>query len=400
MVSQTVSLSTARRVLARVHGLDEPAHTSGFEGVVSVFNRHQCVQSDPIEVAGRNADLTLFSRVFSYRPEYLPALLYRERKLFEYFCKMHSIMPIELYPIFKHKMSAYSKRKRIVSFLRKYKKQTRRVLNALEDGPVCSRDVVGMGRMKTGWGHDANLSNIILSRLWITGRVAISYREGATKFYALTEKVIPKKILETEPPEKKDELLEITNIIVKASRFVTAKGGPEQWYQVGGSRRVGGMLEELEQRGRVGSLYVEGLDEKFYVPIEDADEWEKPCERREDYVRFMAPLDPVIWNRKVFAAIYGREYAWEVYKKEHDRKYGYYSLPIIYNDNYVALIDPFFRKTDRVLEVRNFHVLDSKISRPQFLDALGREMDRFRSYLGAEGVEVKRAPSWIVEAIT
>ena len=119
---------------------------------MSVFEQHQCVQSDPIEVAGRNADLTLFSRVSDYRPTQLSTLLYKERKLFEYFCKMHSIMPIELYPIFKHKMNEFSKHKRVVAFFKKYRKESKRVLNALERGPVTSRDLVGMGTMKSGWG--------------------------------------------------------------------------------------------------------------------------------------------------------------------------------------------------------------------------------------------------------
>ena len=399
MASKTISISAARHVLARVHGLVEPTHGPGLEGVMSVFGRHQCVQSDPIEVAGRNADLTLFSRVFNYRAEHLPTLLYKERKLFEYLCKMHSIMPIELYPIFKHKMNTYSKHKRVLSFFKKYRKETRSVLNALEKGPVNSRDLVGMGRMKTGWGHNANLSNIILSRLWRSGRVAISHRQGATKYYALTETVIPRKILQTKPPDKKDELLEIAEVIVRASRLVMSKGGAEQWYQVGGTRQVSDVLERLERRGSLSSLRLEGTDEKFYIPTEDVEEWDKFDAPRDDYVRFMAPLDPMIWSRRVFKTIYGADYSWEVYKKEQDRRYGYYSLPILYDGNYVGLMDPFFRKTERVLEIRNFHIIDRDIARDRFLDALNREMSRFRSYLGAEKIEVKRAPGWVTRAL-
>jgi uncharacterized protein YcaQ len=350
-------------------------------------------------VAGRNADLTLFSRVCDYRPTQLSSLLYNERRLFEYFCKMHSIMPIELYPIFKHKMNEFSKHKRIISFFKKYRKESRRVLNALEEGPVTSRDIVGMGTLKSGWGHNANLSNIILNRLWISGRVVISHRESATKYYALTENVIPGKILRKEPPDKKDELLEIARVIVRASRLVMSKGGAEQWWEVGGSKKVRRILEELERRGDVTSLGFEGSDEKFYVPIEDLEEWNGHVASKEDYVRFLAPLDPLIWSRRVFKIIYGADYSWEVYKKVADRTYGYYSLPVIYNGDYVGLMDPFFRKTDRVLEIQNFHALSRHLVRDSFLAALNQELNRFRAYLGAERIVVKHAPRWVSTGI-
>jgi hypothetical protein len=157
--------------------------------------------------------------------------------------------------------------------------------------------------------------------------VVISHREGATKYYALTENVIPGKILQKAPPDKKDELVEIAKVIVRASRLVMSKGGAEQWWEVGGSRKVREILDELERRGDVSSLGFQGSDEKFYVSIEDLEEWDNHAASKENYVRFMAPLDPLIWSRRVFKIIYGTEYSWEVYKKEEDRTYGYYSLP-------------------------------------------------------------------------
>jgi uncharacterized protein YcaQ len=62
-------------------------------------------------------------------------------------------------------------------------------------------------------------------------------------------------------------------------------------------------------------------------------------------------------------------------------------------------MDPFFKRTDRVLEIRNFHVLSRQLARDGFLTALNREMDRFRAYLGAERVVVKRAPRWVSAGI-
>jgi uncharacterized protein YcaQ len=397
---RTITAASARHVLARVHGLDPSRQKNNKEGTLAVLMRHQCIQSDPIDAAGRNADLTLQSRVVDYRQQHLLDLLYNKRRLFEYFCKMLSIMPVELYPVFRHKMEAFWREKRIVSFFRKHKKETKLVLKALEKGPVSSRELVDMGRMEWGWGHRTNVSNIILTRLWVSGKAMIYSRNGAAKYYALPEEVIPESVLNVDPPRKVDDVLEITKIIVNASRLVIAGGSPEQWYEVGKTKTVGAILERLEMQGDVFSIQLEESKEKFYVPVADREEWDNPRPPADNYVRFLAPLDPMLWSRRVFRAVYGREYYWEVYKKAKDRVYGYYCLPVIFNNEYVGLVDPFFRKNDKVLQIRNFHILKSDISHSRFLRALNHTIKDFCSYLGAEKIEIDRAPLWTKDALS
>jgi uncharacterized protein YcaQ len=253
--------------------------------------------------------------------------------------------------------------------------------------------------MKWGWGHNASISNIILTRLWVSGKALIHSRNGAAKYYSLPEHVIPERLLNATPPKKGEDLLEITKIIANASRMVIAGGSPEQWYEIGKTATVRELLQRLETRGDLTSIQLEGSKDKFYVPTADAEEWENPQPPAEDYVRFLAPLDPMLWSRKVFAWVYGREYFWEVYRKPKDRKYGYYCLPVMFNNQYVGLLDPFFRKNDKVLEIRNFHVLDPSVPRGRFLNALRAETNRFCNYLGAEKTEVRSAPHWTTGAL-
>jgi len=391
---RTMTPVEIRQVLARVHGLEPSRQKSGKRGTLAVLMRHQCIQSDPIDVAGRNADLTLQSRIINYGPQQLLDLLYKDRQLFEYFCKMHSIMPIELYPIFKRKMNTFWREKRIRSFFRKHRSETKLVLRALEKGPVSSRELTDMGRMKWGWGHNAKISTVILTRFWVAGKVLIYNRDGAAKYYALPEQIIPRRLLNTDPPTEGEDVVEIVKIIVNASRLVTAGGSPEQWWEVGNTKKVREILQELESRGELIPIQSEGSKERFYAPAADREEWENPRQSTEEYVRFLAPLDPMLWSRRVFRSVYGREYLWEVYKKPEDRKYGYYCLPVIFNGQYVGLVDPFFRKKDNVLEIRNLHFLDQNLHHDKFLSALRAEAQRFCNYLGAERIQVRQAPHW------
>jgi uncharacterized protein YcaQ len=384
-----VSSSGARNALSITHGFI--SLRQGMEGTLEFFHKHQCVQSDPIEVAGRNADLTLQSRVLDYKQEYLYDLLYKKRQLFEYYCKMLSILPIEIYPIFQWMRSRQSEKH--APFFKEHKKETSLVLKMLEDGPLSSRDIKGWKKVDW-WGRTA-LSKVILERLCACGKVTIHHRDGVVKYYALTEDTVPGRIYSAETPDDEACLKEMVKIIVRASRIVSPSRAPEQWYAIGKTKEVRELLETLEKEGDIFSLKFPDYRDKLYVPMEDKEIWEDPASPESDYVRFLAPLDPLNWNRALFNTVYNIKYAWEVYKKAKDRKYGYYCLPILFNGNMVGLMDPFYRKKDKVLEIRNFHVLDSKIEKKMFQRAVNEELERFSEYLGAEKIEVKCGSKWV-----
>jgi uncharacterized protein YcaQ len=354
----SISRDKARKALSHVHGLD--CQLQGKRGTLEIFNRHKCVQSDPIDVAGRNHDLTLQSRVEDYKPKYLDDLLYKDRKLFEYTCKMLSIMPIEAYPIFHWRRQFHVAQD--MAFMKEHRHTVKEILKAAEQGPVASRDF--SSEKKEHWWGMTKVARIALERLWMQGRLVIHHREGGVKFYALAEDVIPAKLLEAEPPSEADAQLAKTLFIAKASRLVSATRAPEQWHFAGRKNSVvSANLEKLVNSDDLIKLTIDGCKGNLYAPIEDQSIWEDPPSTEEKWVRFLAPLDPLLWNRALFREIYGHEYVWEVYKRPHERKHGYYCLPVFFNGDYVGLVEPYFRKKDRILELRSFHVLEEEIGR-------------------------------------
>ncbi len=382
-----VSVRDARNALSAVHGFIKLQN--GIPGTLAVFHHHQCVQSDPIEVAGRNADLTLQSRVQDYNQEFLYHLLYRERNVFEYFCKMLSIVPIEKYPFFHRTRTRLQVRS--APFFKEHERETAYVLKMLEDAPVASRDMKGWKKVEWWWGS-SSLSRVILERLWVCGKVMIHHREGAVKYYALTEDLIPEKYV-SEHHEDEECTKEMVRIIARAARLVSASGAPLT--AVGKAKKMRETLEVLEKEDDLFSLTLENYKDTLYAPVEDKKMWEDPPPTDSDYVRFLAPLDPVTWNRALFAAVYGLEYCWEIYKKAQDRKYGYYCLPVLFNGKAVGLMEPYYRKREKVLEIRNFHVLDESIEKEQFKRAVQEELERFSQYVRAENLEIKNGHQWI-----
>ena len=85
----------AKRFLLLTQGLLGPHRFRGKEGVVSYIRRAGCIQYDPIDVCGKNAQLVLRSRVEGFTKGMLEELLYTDRQLFDYWDKNMAILPVE-----------------------------------------------------------------------------------------------------------------------------------------------------------------------------------------------------------------------------------------------------------------------------------------------------------------
>ncbi|MFP4052129.1 MAG: DNA glycosylase AlkZ-like family protein [Thermoplasmata archaeon] len=377
-----ISAEKARRVLSHVHGFDSLG--KGKEDTAELFDKIPCIQVDPINSAGRNHDLTLFSRIEDYSPEYLSELLYEDNQLFEYYCKMLSILPIDYFPYFKFEMDRLAVKNRV--FLKQYQDEIAFILKKMNEEPLSSLELEDMGDVVKGSWRSRKLSHKLLRTLWLTGRTVVHHREGRRMYYTPVENIVPEHLRDKNGIGEKSYRKKITEIIVKSSKLVSPRKASAQWKNVGGVRDVRAILEELEQEGKVLSLEMDEWNGKLYSPIEDKDIWENAPSRGSSYARFLAPLDPLLWNRELFASIFDHEYVWEVYKPKEERKYGHYCLPILYNDEYVGLFEPYL--DGKVLEIRNFHLFN-KVNKNGFLTEFEREIERYMEFLGAESLKTK-----------
>jgi uncharacterized protein YcaQ len=103
-------------------------------------------------------------------------------------------------------------------------------------------------------------------------------------------------------------------------------------------------------------------------------------------VTFLSPLD-IVSARGRAKKLFDFEYKWEVYTPAHQRRWGYYVLPILYGDDLVARLDPKLDRQTMTLEIKGFwHEEDAPIKNADFANALAKGLIRFAKFLGAENV--------------
>jgi uncharacterized protein len=137
-------------------------------------------------------------------------------------------------------------------------------------------------------------------------------------------------------------------------------------------------IEELVRRGEIVPVDVEGM--RAHATHELLQALDDPTE--EPTVRFLAPLDQLMWDRKMVQHVFGFEYIWEIYTPEAKRRWGYYVLPVLYGNELVARIE--FWARDGTLEIRRWH--EERDLPTQFWTALGHALRSMLQYSSSRRV--------------
>ncbi|MBI4772138.1 MAG: winged helix DNA-binding domain-containing protein, partial [Chloroflexi bacterium] len=154
-------------------------------------------------------------------------------------------------------------------------------------------------------------------------------------------------------------------------------------------------LERLVDRMELLPVAVEGLAGVFYLRFADQAALNAAMEAEAGealpVAAFLAPLDNLLWDRNLLRRVFDFDYIWEVYKPAHRRQYGYYVLPVLYGDRFVARLDPAFNRKAGVLTLQNWWWEAGVQPDQTMLAAVRTSLAAFAAYLGA--VEVVTGPA-------
>jgi uncharacterized protein YcaQ len=105
-------------------------------------------------------------------------------------------------------------------------------------------------------------------------------------------------------------------------------------------------------------------------------------------VSFLAPLDHLMWDRRLVKGLFGFDYIWEVYVPAAKRRHGYYVLPLLFGDRLVGRIEPRYERATRTLRILGVWFEDGfgPMEEPDFVPALAGALTAYREFVGANSV--------------
>lgn len=378
-----------RRFLLAKQGLWPPRALNGKYGVMAVFRRLACIQFDPLNIVGRNPDLVMQSRIAGYQPAMLYELTYDERRFYDYWDKMMSIVPMRDWPNFALRRADL--REHHAERRATYGELVQVILDVIrQEGPMSSLDFkeqhgVG-GKIDWRWGRMRS-AKALMEMLADTGELMVSYRRGSRRYYDLAERVLPEGIV--AQPLLTDRKAYVRWKVARRCQGVglIGPGMGDAWGGVEKAPQRAKAIKTLVERGEMVPARLEGDRRTYYLLSRDLPYLEMArTETPKPQVAFIAPLDNLIWSRNLTERFFGFRYVWEVYKPARQRQYGYYVLPVLYGDRFVARFDAKLNRQEGELALLSWHWEPGESLTAELAGALHDAWVYFLVCLGVEQV--------------
>jgi uncharacterized protein len=392
----------ARRLILSRQRLAGPWPAApGPEAVMATVTDLASLQLDPIGVVARSHLLVLWSRLGRYDPAAVEALLWRERRLFEYWTHAAAIvctddLPIHSLLMRRYPSDRYAHNRRLRDWLAANQGLRRSILRQLRtSGPLPTRALEDRARtswQSSGWTAGRNVDRM-LDVLWTQGRVMVAGRQGQQRVWDLAERWLPAWAPTRRPPEREVVRLAAQRSL-RALGVATARD-IDRHFTASRYPGLSTVLAGLEREGRVERVRV----------ADDGAEWPGPwyvhaddlplLERLEagDWrprTTLLSPFDNLIIDRERTQRLFGFHFRMEIYVPRAARRYGYYVLPVLHGDRLIGRVDPAMDRRRGRLVVNAVHAEPDApaAAGPAVAAALGE----LAAFLGADGVELRQPP--------
>lgn len=392
---------TRRRFILGLHGLYPGRRWQGKDGIVSAITAIGGLQIDPLNVVARSHDLTMWGRVQGYKMADLDTLLYKERALFDWGGTVF-IYPIQDLPHWRVLME----RRKSTGRYRKFMEAHPGVMDSVretirERGPMASADFTGTKVQLANTYRGTKDTGQALYYLWLTGELMTHSRRNNQRVYDLTERVAPPEWQHVSSEADADDYL--TRLLWTQLGLVTTR----RWDYVLrwtlerelAAGEAAARLDAMRASGEIVPVSVEGSKDQYHVlaehlPLLEAvqrgeipPEWRPLDTTTDDEVVFLAPLDMVSARGRA-KVLFGFDYIWEVYKPAEKRRWGYYTIPALYQDRLVARIDPKLDRPTKTLQLKGLWLEpEMSLDDPAFAAAMSRGLRSLAAFAGAQHID-------------
>jgi uncharacterized protein YcaQ len=395
----TIDIETARRFILGKQGLWPGRRWRGVAGAEQAMRAMEYLQLDPLQIIARSQDITLYSRVLDYTPGLWEELAYEQRKFFDWGGWL-AVRPMDELPYWRVIMRREREHNlRMRGIERDHADaivEMRTILR--ERGAVSNRNFAMATRTRTQSYRGRKDSALALYYLWLTGEVMTHHRERFERVYALTEAVAPAHLVRECDGDEADRFLIKKDVsfsgLSRLNRTSDSffRGVPGSAQQISKALLADGELIEVRVEGWKAVHYALGSDAAILSELSVGripKVWEPLETTTTEEAVFLAPLDHVSARGRA-KVLFGFDYVWEVYKPEHQRKFGYYTLPVLWGDRLVARFDSKLDRATNTYVILGFWLEDASLGTAEaFVEAVARGFARFVTFLGASKLDAQ-----------
>ena len=332
-----ISNRSARRLWLAAQGLaDTPTGKLDLDALIKQLG---FVQLDSIRVVSRAHHHILWSRNQNYREPMLDKHMRRDRRVFEHFTHDASVIPMEFYPMWTRQFRRLEAKVRGWEWHRgMLDADGRETLKARihQEGPLCTKafDTKVEGEKKM-WSRPPH--KLALDYLWYAGELSTAHRENFTKFYDLSERVIP-EFVRAQTVSDAEQVDWLCGAALDRMAFGTEGDIQRFWEAVDNSEAKDWVAAKSRHLVRVEIECADGSWRPAVAPgdIETRlDRVPAPTSR----LRILNPFDPVIRDRARLQRLFGFDYTGEMFVPAAKRRWGYYVYPLLEGDRFVGRIE-------------------------------------------------------------
>lgn len=354
---KTVSQDAVRGLMIAAQGLHQrPPSPTTKDFVRQMIRQMHVLQIDTIHVVARSPYLVLWSRLGDYTQRWLDDLL-AEGALFEYWSHAACFLPIEDYPLYRRLMlnGLTWNERGWQRWMQAHGELVEKLLAHIrENGPVRSADFERTDGAQSGWWNWKD-EKTALEGLWRRGDLMIAKRHNFQRIYDLRERILTDEG-DTELPTLEAVHENFVLNTVKALG-VTQAAWIADYFRL--HKKVAQpVIEKLTKRGQLQQVQVEGWDVAGYFHPDQRDTIEAAANGQIPVSKttLLSPFDPLVWDRGRALELFNFDYKIEVYTPAPKRKYGYFTLPILYNNRLIGRLDPKAHRKEGIFEVKALHL--------------------------------------------
>ncbi len=391
--SNIISLEQAKLLALKNQGLLDSEFGKGKKGTLSAIEHLGYIQIDTLAVIARAHHHSLWSRLPDYKEDYLHELLEKDKSIFEYWSHAASYLPICDYRFSLPRKQSYASGKS--HWFEQDKKLNKYVLDKIKaEGPLQSKDFEHKRNTPGNW-YEWKPAKKALEQLFMEGKLMVAKRKGFQKVYDLTERVLPKNVNTNIPSEK-----EYAEYLIK--KAIQANGLVEEkeitYLRSKTKDAIGKALKTLIKNAELINVSIENNKEKYYTTKKILEESNKI--KINNHIHFLSPFDNAIIQRKRLQNIFDFDYMIECYLPEPKRKFGYFCLPILYNNMFVARFDPKADRATNTFYIKQMHFEKGFKPNTEFNLMFAKKLREFATFNNCTKIAIDKADAKWKKEIT